>query len=268
MPRTNRNPSLIRQLLLLLVLPLTLSSTGYALFSQQLSLNTSTAKPLYSSSQYMYVAYTKAETPSGSNTNYSLGVTITNKGVTSVTAWQLKFSVPSDVTSVTCASSVTCTRSGTTVTVVNTASNGTLAAGASTATFAISFTSATAKYTLQDIYISGTYLASYQTITGLTVGFIKGTSSKKGQTYTYPYTFTITNSSGQNLSAWQAVCSWSSNPTTSTISNTVNYVTSAASITFTSISGLTDGSNIVFNGSFVINSSSWNITSCTVQGKA
>lgn len=193
-------------------------------------------------------------------------MTITNKGVTSVTAWSIKFNVPTGVTTVTCSSTVTCTRSGVTVTVVNKAANGTIAAGASV-TFTVSFTSSTAKYTLQNVIVSGTLSTTYQTIAGLTVGFVKGTVTKNGSTYTYPYTFTVTNASGQNLSAWQALCSWSSNATTSTVDSTVNYTTAAARITFTSKAALDSAANIVFNGTFTKNSSTWTISSCTIQGK-
>lgn len=263
-----RHTGFAKQLILLLALPLAVSSTGYALFSQKLTLNNQTAKPLYNSSQYMYATYTKTESAQGANTLYTYNpTTITNKGVTGVTAWQLKFDVPADTSQLTCPTSVTCTRSVNTVTVVNGIGNGTLAAGGST-TFAFSFVSATAKYVLQNVYISGTYSSTYQTISGLTVSRVAGTSSKKGSTFTYPYTFTVTNSTGQNLSAWQAVCTWSALPTSSTIDTTVNYVTASANITFSSKTALNTGSNIVFNGSFVINSSTWTISTCTVQGRA
>lgn len=258
----------MKQLALLSVVPLTITGTGYALFTQNLTLGTTAAKPAYSSSQQLYVTYTKTESPSGSTTNYSFNpVTIANKGAVSVTAWQLKYDVPADVTAVTCASTVTCTRSGVTVTVNNGTGNGTINAGANT-TFTMSFTSATAKYTLQNVIISGTYSTAYQTITGLTITPTKGTSTKNGSTYTYPYSFKVTNGSGTNLSGWQAVCNWSANPSTVTIDPTVNYTSTTTTITFTSITSLAAGSNITFNGRFVIKNSTWNITSCTIQGKA
>lgn len=254
---------------MLLALPLAISSTGYALFSQQLTINAQTGKPAYNSSQYMYATYTKTETAQGSNTLYNFNpITITNKGVTGVTAWQLEFDVPSDASQITCPTSVTCSRSVNTETIVNGTGNGTIAAGGNT-TFTFSFVSATARYTLQNIYISGTYSTAYQTISGLTIGNVKGTTSKKGSTTTYPYTFTVTNSTGQNLSAWQAVCTWTALPTsTITVDTTVNYVTSSANITFSSKTALNTGSNIAFNGSFATTTSGWTISSCTVQGKA
>lgn len=263
-----RKTSYLMQLVLLSILPLALMGTGYALFAQSLQLNARSAKPLYNVSQNLYVTYTKSEAPSGNNTLYTLNpVTITNKGAVGVTAWQLKFDVPSDVASVTCASTVNCTKAGVTVTVTNGAANGTIAAGASTPAFTITFTSATARYVLQNIYTSGTYSTAFQTIAGLTVQPVAGTSTKSGANYKYPYTFTVTNSTGNNLSAWQAVCNWSAAPSTTTISTNVNYTTTASAITFTSKTALTNGANIQFTGSFVIKSASWSITGCSVQGK-
>lgn len=244
-------------------------STGYALFKQNLALNATVSKPSYSSSQYMKMSYTKTETPSGSNTNYSLSTVITNNGITSVTAWQLKFDVPSNVTTVTCQNTVTCTKTGVTVTVVNGTGNGTVAAGASTAAFTISFTSATAKYTLQNIIISGTFSTAYQNVSTLTITPSLTSSSKAGSTYTYNYSFLVKNTSPtQSLSAWQAVCTWSLRPNSSTISTNVNYTSTTSTITFTSKTALAANSNITFTGKFPIKSSTWVISGCTIQGKA
>ena len=216
----------------------------------------------------MRATYTKTETPQGNNTLYTFNpTTIRNIGVTGVTAWQFKFDVPADTTQLTCPATVTCTRSVNTVTIVNGAGNGTVAAGANT-TFNFSFVSVTPRYVLQNVFISGTFASTYQTIPGLTINRAAGASTRKGSTYTFPYTFTVTNASGQNLSAWQAVCTWTNLPTTSTISTTVNYVTAAANITFSSKTSLSTGSNIVFTGSFTKNSATWVVSGCTVQGRA
>lgn len=266
--RRSRRIGYIRQLILLSALPLAIASTGYALFSRSLSIGSTTIKPAYSANQYLYLTYTKTETPSGSNTAYSLNpMTVTNKGVTSVTAWTVKFDVPADVTTVTCSTVVTCTKVGSTVTAVNKAANGTIAAGGST-TFTVSFTSATAKYTLQNVNISGTFSTAYTTIPGLTITTGTRTVTRAGSTYTYAYPFTVTNTSGQTLSAWQAVCTWTSRPTTTTVDTTVNYVTAASSITFSSKTALNNTASLTFNGTFVIRSSTWTVNTCTVQGRA
>lgn len=263
-----RHTSLIRQLILLTALPLALAGTGYALFTKSLTWNTTTAKPYYSSTQYLYASYTKTETANGSNTNYSLSTTILNKGATSVTAWQYKFDVPSNVATVTCQSTVTCSKSGVTVTVVNGAGNGTIAAGASTSAFSITFTSATAKYVLQNNYVSGTFSTAYQTIAGLTISPVRGTPVKNGGNFNIPYTFTVTNNTAQSLSAWQAVCTWATQPISSTVDATVTFVSATANGTFTSKTAIGSLSSFVFNGTFVLKSQTWTISGCTIQGKA
>lgn len=262
-----RRTGVFRQLVSLTALPLAVSGTGYALFSESLTLNTTAQKPYYSSTQQLYATYTKTETANGSNTNYSLSVTIKNTGVTSVTAWQYKFDVPSNVTSVTCQSTVTCTKSGVTETVKNGTGNGTIAAGASTSAFTITFTSATAKYVLQNNYVSGTYSTTYATVAGLTVGYVAGTRTKSGSTYTYPYTFTVTNNTAQTL-GWKAVCTWSSNPTTKTVDTTVSYTAATANITFTYKTSIAALTNFTFNGTFKRTSSTWKISACTITGIA
>lgn len=266
--RRTRRTSYIRQLALLSAMPLALTGVGYALFSQNLNLAANTEKPAYTSSQYVYATYTKTETPSGSNTAYSFNpVTITNKGATSITAWQLKFDVPSNVATVTCASTVTCTKSGVTVTVKNGTGNGTIAAGAST-TFTMSFTSATAKYTLQNMVVSGTFSTTNQTIAGLSVALIKVSGTKAGATWTYKYTFTVTNATAQSLSAWQAACTWSSAATSSTVDTTVSFSSNASRINFMSKTALAATSNFTFNGTFTKNSSTWVVRNCTITGRA
>ena len=262
-----RHASLARQLILLTALPLALAGTGYALFSKSLTLTADTAKPYYSSTQQLYASYTKTETANGSNTNYSLSMRVTNKGVTGVTAWQVKFDVPSGVGTVTCQNTVTCTKSGVTVTLVNKTANRNIAAGAATANFTITFTSATARYTLQNMYTSGTYATTYAAIAGLTVGYVRGTVTNVGATYTYPYTFTVTNNTAQTL-GWRAVCTWTNNPTTKTVSPTVTFTAAAAQITFTYITSVPSLTNFVFTGTFTRNSSTWTISGCTVTGLA
>lgn len=215
----------------------------------------------------MYATYSKTETANGSNTNYALSMTVKNTGVTAVTAWQVKFDVPSNVTTVTCQTTVTCTKSGVTVTLVNKSTNGTIASGASTATISITFTSATAKYTLQNIYVSGTYSTTYATIAGLSVAYAAGTRTRSGSNYTYPYTFTVTNNTAQAL-GWKAVCTWSSNPTTKVVDSTVTYTAATANVTFTYKTSISALSNFSFNGSFTLKSSTWSISGCTVTGIA
>lgn len=250
-------------------MPVFMMSTAYALFSQQLSIDATGASVSYVSNQYMTMTYTKIASLAGSTWTYSMNpVTIKNNGVTSVTAWQTTFTVPADAPTPTCSAAVVCTRSGTTVTVKNGAGNGTIASGG-TVTFTMSFTTTTAAYTLQNVTISGTFATTFQTITGLTVTITAGTSTKKGATWTWKPTITVTNNSGQALSGWQVVVTpWSTAyAVTSTMPAGISFTASATQLTFTSTNALASGASYQFIPTITTNTASWSPTA-TVQGKA
>jgi hypothetical protein len=168
-------------------------STGYALFSQQLSINAATSSVAYVSTQYTTVAYTKTMTGTGPYSYSFSPMTIKNNGVTSITAWQVTFNLPPGMTGLSCPGTVVCTQNATTVTIKNGAGNGTIATGGTTS-FSFSFSSTTVNYTLQNVMISATFATTYETITGLTV--VATTGKKTGGKY--PLTVTISNNSGQS----------------------------------------------------------------------
>lgn len=268
MSRASRRRTYLRHIAMLVALPLVLMGTGFALFSRNLSISTTLTKPAYSSSQYIYMTYNRSVTAQSSVWLYTISpMTVINKGVTSVTAWQVKFDVPTGASAVTCPASVTCTRAGNTVTIVNGAGNGAIAAGASI-TFNISFTAPTNNSVLQNIITSGTLSTAFQNVAGLTVSPVAGTRTKKGKTYTYPYTFTVTNNSGQNLSAWQITATWSLTTTVASMSATVTYTTNATTLTITSTAAIANGANFVFNGSFSTTNATWTLTGVTIRGRA
>jgi len=267
--RFRKNNVIIRYVATLILIPALLVSASYALFSQQLSVGATTASVSYTSSQYTTMTYTKTTTPSGPNFIYSFSPTvIKNNGVTSITAWQVKFTLPADVTTVTCPSTVTCSRSGTTETIVNGAGNGTIATGATTS-FNFSFTSATALYTLQNVIVSATFSTAFQTVAGLTTSIVAGTSSKKGKTWTWNPTITVINNSGQSLSGWRLVVTpWSTSyAVTSTMPSGVTFATSATQLTFTSTNVLATGTQYQFTPTIKTNTASWS-PSGVVTGKA
>ncbi len=98
---------------MLISIPFVLSSTGYALFSQQLSVTGTATKPAYASSENLSVSYVKTITSSNGSWNYQISVTIKNNGTNGVTAWQSQFSLPSDFSALSCTNSL-CSQSGTT----------------------------------------------------------------------------------------------------------------------------------------------------------
>lgn len=195
--RLNPYRMALRQAAVLLVMPVVVLTTTYALFSQQLTINGSASSVAYVSNNYTTATYTKTQTGTGPYT-YSIAMTIKNNGATSITAWQVTFNLPPGMTGLTCPSSVVCTQNATTVTLKNGTGNGTIIT-LSTTSFSFSFTTTAASYTLQNVTISATYATTFQTVAGLTVTASLGTKSGGA----YPLTMTITNNSGQSMSGWQ-----------------------------------------------------------------
>lgn len=237
---------------------------SYALFSQDLSVNATPSIPLYVSSQYLLFTYTKTVTTVGSLKNYSIPITVRNNGPTSVTAWQIKFDLPSDFTNRTCPGTVTCTMASTTLTIVNGSGNGTIASGA-TRTFTISFRTATADYTLQNVYVSGTYIAGFQTISGLTVSVSQGTRTRVGSVYQWPVTFTVTNSSAFTLSAWQITVPWTTARSVVSMPAGVSYTTNSTQLLITSTQPIDPGDTYIFTPTLGSTSQNWTVTA-TIKG--
>lgn len=254
------NP-LLRPIVGLLIVPLTLASVGYALFSQDLSIATTTRKPAYSQSQGLRVTYGRSLSPQGQVWNYNMApFTITNNGAFPVTAWTVTFTVPAGTSNIACTNAV-CTLNGTTLTVKNTASNGTIAIGGSV-TPTVTFRVPTNTYLPDDINISGVQDAPYQTYAGLTATFTRGTRTKSGQWYGWPYTFTVTNNSGVNLSSWRIQGTpWSTTGyRVNSMQTTVDYVSSTTALTILSKTALSTGSSFVFTANLGSTNQNWNFT--------
>ncbi len=264
--RRRQSKSLLSHALTVMLLPLVLTSVGYAVFSQSLSVTGNTAKPAYSYSQSLLMTYTKTTTPQSGSTLYSQNVTIKNNGSNGVTSWQVKFDVPAGTSNLSCSAAVTCSLLGTTVTVDSTAASDVIDP-AGTATFIVSFLSSPTDYTLQNVIVSGVPAPVYQPIAGLTVTQKAGKRTKVGRVFQWPYTFTVTNNSGQAVSAWRITANWSS--TTNSVvlmASTVNYTTSATQITITSKTPVANGSNFQFAGTLGSTTANWVLSGVTIQG--
>jgi hypothetical protein len=149
---------------------------------------------------------------------------------------------------------------------VNT-TNGTINPGGSV-TVSLSFRTSLTQYTLQDVNISGTYAPVYQTMSGLTVSRSVGARTKSGSWYRWPYTFTITNNTGQTLQGWRITATpW--NTTTNRVNSitaTVNYVSGASSLTMTRSGTFTTGTNYVFTANLESTDINWALTAYPVEG--
>ena len=257
---------MIRQMAILLAIPLALSSVGYALFTQRLSINTSTTKPSYTTSQGLRVTYTDTVTPQGQVFTHTLNpITISNLGAVAVSAWQFVFTLPSGFSNLACTGG-TCTTSGNVVTMVST-TNGTINPGGSV-TVSLTYRSSLSSYTLQNITISGTYVPQYQTMSGLTISRTVGARTKSGQWYRWPYNFTIVNNTGQTVQGWRITATpW--NTTTNRVNSvtaTVNFVSGASALTLTRTASFPSGTNYSFTANLESTDINWALTAYPVEG--
>lgn len=256
---------LFRHIVTLLAIPLVLTGTGYALFSQELSINTTTNNPSYTISNNLLFTYTKVLGTQGQQTTFDFVGTVTNQGTEDTASWQVSFDVPADFGSLSCENTVACSDSGSTVTVNSGAGNGAITPGNSVS-FTFAFTSYSTDYTLQNIFVAGTTPAVYQTIPGFTASSTHTTPTKVKGRYISTYTFTITNNSGNDVTDWQILAPWDSNNLVSSMDNSVNYVVTATELTILSTSGVTDGSSFQFSATFDAKTSAWELTGYTLEG--
>ncbi|QQS22172.1 cellulose binding domain-containing protein [Candidatus Saccharibacteria bacterium] len=258
--------TLWRDIALIAVLPLLFVSTSYALYTQKLTVNGTGSGVTYTSSQGLFVSYTKTVVQAGANWNYSIAFIVKNNGTSAIGSWQVGFTMPTGSTSLVCASSVTCSAAGMAVTAYSTATNKTINAGAQR-TFTVTFTATVANAVLQNLSVAGYYANTYQTIPGLTVSNTRGTRTKSGQWYYWPYNFTVTNNSTIAISAWRITATWSSTTNrVQSMATTVNYTTSATQLTITSKTAVAKNSTFNFTGSLGSTSTTWVLSGIVIQG--
>ncbi len=241
----------IKSIALLLAYPLLLSGVGYALFSQNLSINAKSSKPAYTATPGMSFNYTYTTTPSGNLLVYNITANVKNIGAGSVTSWQTKFNLPTDFTQFSCQTTVTCTNNTNQITVNSGTNNSTIAAGG-TATFTFTFRSTTQKYRLQNIFVLGVE-PSFVAVSGLTVAVQSGTQSSDGTfRYKRPYTFTVTNNSGQPVKMWRIVTtgSWPTANTVISMDAGVHYMDLSSQLVMIRTVPVATGTTFVFVGTF------------------
>lgn len=265
--RFRRNNVLLRYVTVLLTIPVLMVSASYALFSQNLSIDATGSIVSYMSNQYMTVTYTKTATYATGLYTYKLTpMVIKNNGATGVTAWQVSFTVPADMSTMACPTATTaaCTKVGTTVTIKNGTGNATIAKGATRSITNFSFKSAIAAYTLQDVVVSGTFATTYAAVTGLTVVAAAGTRSGS----TFPLKVTITNNSGQPISGWKVTV-----PTTKTCTSTVvtgvTYTCTTTVLTYTGAAvAIASGAQYQFDTTVTTTMTIWVTSGAAVTGRA
>lgn len=256
----------LKSIAILLAYPLLLSGIGYALFSQNLSINAKVNKPAYTATPSMSFNYTYTTTPSGGLLIYNVTANVKNIGAGSVTSWQTKFDLPSDFTQFSCQSTVTCTNNANAVIVDSGSGNSAISAGG-TVTFTFTFRSAVQKYQLQNMYVIGVE-STFAAITGLTVSAQAGTQTGDGLLrYKRPYTFTVTNTSGQPVKMWRIVTtgSWPSGNTVISMDPGVHYMDLSSQLVMIRTSPLATGGTFVFVGTFGY-ALGWSLSALQITG--
>lgn len=262
--RYRKHNAAIRDIVMIAAIPLVLMSTGYALFTQKLTVTANSSGVTYTSSQNLSVRYAKTVTQAGGSWNYSLLFTVTNNGTSSIGSWQTGYDLPTGSTSLIC-TSVTCTQAGLVVTASSTAGNGTLIAGGQT-TFTVTFTAPLASSVLQNLKVSGLYASTYQTIAGLTMTATPGTRTKAGKNYYWPYTIVVTNNSAFNVGSWRITADWGAANSVQTMPTTVNYTTTVSQIVITSKTSVAKNSTFQFVPSLGSTSTAWALTNYIIEG--
>ena len=259
---------IIRQLATLLIMPLMMTGAVYALFSQNLSVNSTGSSVSYVASNSMLMTYVSSSTGTGPYTYTINPLTLYNNGVNDTAQWTVTFVVPSDVSSVTCAAAVVaCTYNNTTktLTVKNVLANGWIKSGTSRVISGanIQFSTSTPRYTLQTVTVTST---NYLTITGLSTTI---TNKRSGSNYTL--TIKITTAAGVTVNGWQIKI-----PTTTACTNVTNLpatVTALCTATELVLSApvyaIAANTTITLSPSPVVTYSpkTWNTTTATIKGK-
>ncbi len=255
----------IKRIMMLVSIPLVLTSTGYALFSQQLSVAGNANKPAYTSANYLFLSYDKTVTQIGQNWLYTIDVTVKNtSGTRTISAWQSSFSLPNGYTNLSC-SSANCSTASNTLTATDTGGNGTITPN-NTTTFTYSFQSSQSNYVFSSLSISGTVVPIYQTVAGLSATDTVGNQSKNKNVYTWPYTITVTNNSGEDLAGWRLLIPWTSSNSVDSIPTSVNYVETATELQIMSKQPISNGTSFQFTANLSSTDRNWVMTGYTVEG--
>ena len=170
---------ILKHVAMLIVIPLALTGTGYALFSQQLSVTANSTAPEYTSSQNLSVNYDKNVAAVGQDWEYTISARIRNNGTADTTSWQSTFSLPEDYSNVNCVDAL-CSQPNGVLSAANTGANGTIAAN-DTLTYSFTFRSTEQNYRFTSLGVSGTLAPAYAPVSGLTVLASAGARTQLGQ---------------------------------------------------------------------------------------
>ena len=259
----HRHQLRLETLLVFLLAPLLLVSVGYALFSQNLSLQgTSRAIVNDPAEPNLVVSSTRTVWQTGVNFNYTMSVTVSNIGTLASTGWEIIITLPATISGLSCWN-VLCSLSGTTLTMTNMSYNGSIAPGAST-DFGMSFKSKNSAINFDTYDIEGdSGLESddqYIVISGLNASFTPSGSWNSGGNHIKQYNVQVTNTTGARIKAWKIFLNWNSTSNSVVAIWNATYVAEPTVLKLSNGGQLDSGSTASFGMQLGVPTSSWNPT--------
>lgn len=244
-----------------LILPILVIGGGYALFSQNLSVQgTATANVSSAQTPSLQVTWTVQKWQAGSSWSYNVTAQVKNTGTVAVTGWHVTVTLPASITGLNCWNG-DCSLTGTTLNIENMNYNGSLAPNATT-DFGMSFTSASDALSFSNYVANGdtpeTNNNNLTDIAGLTATMTYQNGWQANGGYVKQYTVTVTNNSASKVKAWRVeVSNWDS--ATHSVVNiwNANYTSEQARLLMMSTGALTTNTSASFGVQLQVPTNTW-----------
>lgn len=239
-------------------------SVGYALFSQNVQINSTTRTveqdPNIDPNTPSLTASAVRSMHGSGPFNYQFNVTVSNVGTVATTGWEVRVTMPTAVTKLNCWNTL-CQSSSLVLIFENVSYNGAIPPGGSIS-FGVKFTSTSGSFTFNDAVVigeSGTGPDSqYQVISGLTATLTPGSGWTSGGKYIRQYNINVNNTTGQRVKGWRVyVTNWNSATHTVEAMWNATYISESAVLKMTNGSQLENNATFSFGGQISMPSSSW-----------
>lgn len=259
-----------RALVAALILPILVIGGGYALFSQNLSIQgTATAEVSSAQTPSLQISWTIQKWQSGNTWSYNVTAQVKNIGTIAVTGWEAKVTLPVSLSALHCWNG-DCSLTATTLTIQNMSYNGSIAPNA-TADFGMSFTTDSGSLSFSNYTVTGdsgqTSDSDFVAIPGLTATMSYQNGWQSGGEYIKQYDVEVSNNSGSRVKAWRIeISNW--NSMTESVVNiwNANYTSEPTRLLLMSTGMLDNTTNASFGGQLKVQTNSWSPT-YVVKGK-
>lgn len=250
-----------RSIVIALILPILVIGGGYALFSQNLSIQgTATAEVSSAQAPSLQFAWTMQKWQSNGVWSYNVTGQVKNTGTIAATGWTITVTLPSTITGLNCWNG-DCSITSTSLMIQNMNYNGSINPGA-TADFGMSFTANSDTVSFSNYMVKGdspqTVSNNLSSINGLTVKMVYDNGWQANGGYVTQYTVMVTNNSGTKVKTWRTeVSNWDS--ATQSVVNIWNasYTSEQTRLLMMSTGALANGASTSFGVQLQASSASW-----------